>query len=193
MLTYQTYVRALYARLRSPKQFVILQVLSSTRLVVLTPIMMTAAFHKVLSILGLTTLSYGTYQKLQTRNVFIRFLSENTSMATFLGSILVLHFGANKDVYPYFAFDGKGASATPGEEDYDFNMIFWASGVTWGCELVASLVVRILVKGIFGVDVGLEGRLDLAVWPELLPTCVAATLHVLQNMLFSIIRLRFRA
>lgn len=186
MLTYQTYVRALYARLRSPKQFVILQVLSSTRLVVLTPIMMTTLFHKILSILGLTTLSYGTYQKLQVRNVFIRFLSENTSMMAFLGSILVLHYGANKNVYPYFAFDNEN-------EDYDFPVTFWASSVTWGCELVASLVVRGLIRVFFKVDVGLEGRMDLAVWPELLPTCVAVTLHVLQNMLFSIIRLRFKA
>ena len=186
MLTYQTYVRALYARLRSPKQFVILQVLSSTRLVVITPIMMTPLFHKILSILGLTTLSFGTYQKLQTRNVFIRFLAENTSMLAFLGSILVLHFGANKHVYPYFAFDNDN-------EDYDFGMTFWASGVTWACELMANLVVNGLIRFFFKVNVGLEGRMDLAVWPELFPTCVVVTLHVLQNMLFSIIRLRFRA
>ncbi|KAI6783350.1 uncharacterized protein J7T54_004377 [Emericellopsis cladophorae] len=189
MLTYQTYVRALYARLRSPKQFVILQILSSARLVVLTPIMMTPLFHRILTILGLTTLSFGTYQKLQTRNVFIRFLAENASMATFLGSILVVHFGPNKDVYPYFAFDKSSDSG----DDYDFDMTFWASGVTWACELVASLVVRGLISFFFKVDVGLEGRMDLAVWPELLPTSVAATLHVLQNMLFSIVRLRFKA
>ncbi|KAF4125040.1 hypothetical protein GMORB2_3879 [Geosmithia morbida] len=198
MLTYQTYVRALYARLRSPQQFVVLQMLSSTRLVIITPIMMTSFFHRILGILGLTTLSYATYQKLQTRNVFIRFLAENTSMIAFLGSVLVLHFGVNKDVYPYFSFDGNG-NANDGDGDqrqdgyYDFNMIFWASGVTWACELVASLILRLLLRGLFGVDVGLEGRVDLAVWPELLPTCVAVTLHVLQNMLFSIIRLRFRA
>jgi hypothetical protein len=186
MLTYQTYVRALYARLRSPQQFVILQVLSSTGLVVITPVMMTTLFHKILSVLGMTTLSYGTYQKLQIRNIFVRFLAENTSMVAFLGSILVLHFGANKDVYPYFAFDTAG-------EPYNFNRTFYASTVTWGCELVASLLVRGLIRVCFGVDVGLEGKMDLAVWPELLPTCVAVTLHVLQNMLFSIIRLQFRA
>ena len=186
MLTYQTYVRALYARLRSPSQFVILQVLSSTSLVVITPLMTTATMHRMLSVLGLTTLSYGTYQKLQVRNIFIRFLAENASMAAFLGSILVLHLGANKDVYPYFAFDND-------DEPYDFGRTFYASSVTWACELVASLLVRVLVRVCFDVDVGLEGRTDLAVWPELLPTCVAATLHVLQNMLFSIIRLQFRA
>ncbi|KAI5467433.1 hypothetical protein BGZ63DRAFT_419140 [Mariannaea sp. PMI_226] len=185
MLTYQTYVRALYARLRSPSQFIILQVLSSTGLVVITPIMMTRLWHKILTILGLNTQTYGSYQKLQSRNVFIRFLAENVSMVTFLGSILVLHFGANKDVYPYFAFDDKN-------EPYDFNLTFYASMVTWACELVASLAVRGLIRLFYGVDVGLEGKLDLAVWPELMPTCVAVMLHVLQNMLFSIIRLQFR-
>lgn len=185
MLTYQTYVRALYARLRSPSQFVILQALSSTGLVVITPIMMSPLVHKILSVLGLNTQSYGSYQKVQTRNVFIRFLAENVSMAAFLGSILVLHFGANKDVYPYFAFDDKDGL-------YDFDLTFYASMVTWACELVASLAVRGLISVFYGVDVGLEGKLDLAVWPELMPTCVAVMLHVLQNMLFSIIRLQFR-
>ncbi|KAL7902067.1 hypothetical protein HDV63DRAFT_377630 [Trichoderma sp. SZMC 28014] len=188
MLTYQTYVRALYARLRSPSQFIILQIFSSTGLVIISPIMMTRLFHKILTILGLSGLTYETYQKLQTRNLFIRFLAENTSMATFLGSILVLHFGANKEVYPYFAFD-KAEDETL---QYDFNLTFYASMVTWGCELVASLVVRGLIALFFRIDVGLEGKLDLAVWPELLPTSVAVILHVLQNMLFSIIRLQFR-
>lgn len=183
MLTYQTYVRALYARLRSPSQFIILQVISSTGLVVITPLMMTPFFHKVLTVLGLNMQSYGTYQKLQTRNVFIRFLAENASMAAFLGSILVLHYGVNQDVYPYFAFDDS--------LDYDFGLTFRFSVVTWGCELAASVIVRGLIRVCFGVDVGLEGKLDLAVWPELLPTTVAVTLHVLQNMLFSIIRIQF--
>lgn len=186
MLTYQTYVRALYARLRSPAQFVILQILSSTGLVIITPIMMTRFVHKILNVIGLNGQSYDSYQKLQTRNVFIRFLAENVSMATFLGSVLVLHYGANKDVYPYFAFDGGN------DEGYDFNLTFRASSVTWACELVASLAVRGLIRLCFGVDVGLEGKLDLAVWPELLPTCVVVMLHVMQNMLFSIVRLQFR-
>ena len=186
MLTYQTYVRALYARLRSPSQFVILQLLSSTGLIILTPLMMTRFFHRVLTVIGLNTQSYGSYQKLQTRNIFIRFIAENATMSCFLGSVLVLHFGANKNVYPYFAFDGDS-------EPYDFNLTFKASSVTWGCELVASVIVRGLIRLFFKVDVGLEGKLDLAVWPELLPTCVAVTLHVLQNMMFSIIRLQFKA
>ncbi|KAI1483526.1 hypothetical protein K445DRAFT_18793 [Daldinia sp. EC12] len=185
MLTYQTYVRALYARLRSPQQFVWLQALSSGFLIILTPLTMTQTYHRILTMLGLTTQSYGSYQKICTRNVFIRFLAENVSMLTFLGSILVLHFGPNKDVYPYFAFDDP-------DELYDFELTFYASTITWACELAAGIVLRGLIRWIFGVNANVEGKMDLAVWPELLPTSVAVMLHVLQSMLFSIIRLQFR-
>ncbi|KAL2184496.1 hypothetical protein L209DRAFT_510077 [Thermothelomyces heterothallicus CBS 203.75] len=187
MLTYQTYVRALYARLRSPSQFVMLQLLSSTGLIIVTPTLMSAPFHWFLTVIGVSGQSYGAYQKMCIRNVFIRFLAENASMLTFLGSVVVLHFGANKDVYPYFAFDG-----TEGVEDYDFGLTFYASSITWACELAASFIVAGLIGWIYKVSVVTEGKLDFIVWPELLPTCVAVMLHVLQNMLFSIIRLQFR-
>ncbi|CAJ2500293.1 Uu.00g031460.m01.CDS01 [Anthostomella pinea] len=188
MLTYQTYVRALYARLRSPSQFIWLQALSSSFLIVLTPITMTRTYHRALTFLGMTGQSYGSYQKICTRNVFIRFLAENVSMLAFLGSILVLHFGPNKDVYPYFAFDFDDDDS----EQYDFKLTFYASMITWACELAAGIVLRGLIRWFFGVNANVEGKMDLAVWPELLPTSVAVMLHVLQNMLFSIIRLHFR-
>ncbi|KAK4147809.1 uncharacterized protein C8A04DRAFT_33910 [Dichotomopilus funicola] len=187
MLTYQTYVRALYARLRSPEQFIALQILSSTGLIIVTPILMSAPFHWFLTVIGVNGQSYGSYQKICIRNVFIRFIAENASMLTFLGSVVVLHFGANKDVYPYFAFDG-----TEENEDYDFGLTFYASSITWACELVTSFIVAGLIRWFYRVSVVTEGKLDFIVWPELLPTCVAVMLHVLQNMLFSIIRLQFR-
>lgn len=188
MLTYQTYVRALYARLRSPSQFILLQVLSSTGLIIVTPVLMSAPLHWCLAIAGLNGQTYGAYQKMCVRNVFIRFLAENASMLAFLGSVVVLHFGANRDVYPYFAFDDESAD----EDGYNFGLTFYASSITWACELVASFVVAGLIRWIYGVSVVTEGKLDLAVWPELLPTSVAVMLHVLQNMIFSIIRLQFR-
>ena len=153
MLTYQTYVRALYARLRTPDQFIYLQAMSSGFLIVMVPLTMTKKFHRLLSMLGLTTQTYPSYQKMCIRNVFIRFLVENVSMLTFLGSILVLHFGVNQDVYPYFAFDDPN-------EDYDFNLTFYASVVTWACELVASFIVAGLIRWIYGVNVVTEGSLD---------------------------------
>ncbi|KAH8906137.1 hypothetical protein BR93DRAFT_928747 [Coniochaeta sp. PMI_546] len=189
MLTYHTYVRALYARLRSPSQFILLQVLSSTSLIIVTPLLMSAPLHWFLAVTGLNGQTYGSYQKMCVRNVFIRFLAENASMLAFLGSVVVLHFGANKDVYPYFAFDDDEGT---GDDVYNFGLTFYASSITWACELVASFVVAGLIQWIYGVSVVTEGKLDLAVWPELLPTSVAVMLHVLQNMIFSIIRLQFR-
>lgn len=122
-------------------------------------------------------------------------------MLTFLGSILVLHYGSNKDVYPYFAFD---RDATPGDggdgpgnpwkgagDDYDFGRTFYASIVTWACEIVAGWVVRRIMWFGWKMDVTGEGKGDLGMWPELLPTGVVVMVHVLQNMLFSIVRLRF--
>ncbi|KAH9906511.1 hypothetical protein F4778DRAFT_653732 [Xylariomycetidae sp. FL2044] len=188
MLTYQTYVRALYARLRSPQQFIWLQALSSTFLIVLTPLTMTRTYHRLLAFLGLTGQTYASYQKICVRNVFIRFLAENVSMLTFLGAILVLHHGPNKHVYPYFAFDDPEGR----DQGYDFDLTFYAAWVTWACELAAGIVLRGLIACCFGVNANVEGRMDLAVWPELLPTSVAVMLHVLQNMLFSIIRLQFQ-
>ncbi len=185
MLTYQTYVRALYARLRSPSQFIWLQALSSGFLIALTPLSMTRAWHRLLGLLGLTGQSYGAYQKTCVRNVFVRSLAENASMLAFLGSVVALHLGANRDVYPYFAFDDPG-------EPYDFRLTVAAAATTWACELAAAAALRLLVRWFFGVDPAAEGRLDLAVWPELLPTSVVVMLHVLQNMLFSIVRLQFR-
>jgi len=41
------------------------------------------------------------------------------------------------------------------------------------------------------MDVTGEAKQDLGTWPELLPTGVVVMVHVLQNMLFSIVRLKF--
>jgi len=122
--------------------------------------------------------------------VFIRGLAENVSMLAFLGSILVLHYGSNKDVYPYFAFD-RASDSPDGGAGYDFGLTFYASIVTWACEIIAGWVVRRILWFAWKVDVTGEGKRDMASWPELLPTGVVVMVHVLQNMLFSIVRLRF--
>lgn len=147
--------------------------MSSSFLILLAPLTFSAPFHSLLTFLGFNGQSYTAYQKFCTRNIFLRGLSENVSMLTFLGSILVLHYGANKDVYPYFAFDIPISplptnqtlssiahnlfpsiphiphhlpssdiplsNATP---QYDFRLTFYASIVTWGCEIVAGWITR---------------------------------------------------
>lgn len=205
-LTYQTYVRALYARLRSPHQFILLQVISSSALIILSPITISAPFHYVLSVLKINGQSLQTYQKYCARNIYLRSLAECVSMIAFLASILVLHYGANKEVYPYFTFDPAPANATmagvgglpnmpelPGGnvEVYDFNLTFYASMVTFACEIVAAWIVRRVLSFGWNINVTGEAKQDLTLWPELLPTGVVVMVHVLQNMFFSIIRLRF--
>ncbi|KAH8800954.1 hypothetical protein F5882DRAFT_318110 [Hyaloscypha sp. PMI_1271] len=193
-LTYQTYVRALYARLRSPSQFVYLQILSSSFLIILFPLTMSKPYHYVLTLLSINNQSLSAYQKFAARNIYIRSLAECVSMLAFLGAILVLHYGANKDVYPYFAFDrvtdGPGDGPLSGD-GYDFGLTFYASIVTFACELVAAWIVRRILWYGWKMDVTGEAKQDLGMWPELLPTGVVVMVHVLQNMFFSIVRLRF--
>lgn len=166
---------------------------------------MSAPFHSLLTLLSINGQTLQSYQKFCARNVFIRSLSESVSMLTFLGSILVLHYGSNKDVYPYFAFDqeqtptpvpppGNGSPTLPiggSGEGYNFQLTLYASMVTWACEIVAGWIVRRILWLGWKMDVTGEARTDLAMWPELLPTGVIVMVHVLQNMLFSIARLRF--
>ncbi len=192
-LTYQTYVRALYARLRSPQQFMLLQLLSSTTLIILHPLTMSPLWHSLLGLLGFNNQQYPAYAKFCRRSIFIRTLSENVSMAAFLGQILVLHYGANKDVYPYFSFDGDDwVPDGSNERLYDFHRTLRLSAVTWACEILAAWVVRRVVRVCYGKNVAGDGWGDLRRWPELLPTSAAVMVHVLQNMLFGIIRIRFK-
>jgi len=221
MVTYQTYVRALYARLRSPAQFIYLQAISSSFLILLAPLTISKPFHYFLTLVSINSQSLPAYQKFCARNIFIRGLAENVSMIAFLGSVVVLHYGSNKDVYPYFAFDQAQNGTSPpavsqvsaflnpsflkidgnddsgggfpldGGESYDFGLTFYASIVTWACEIVAGWIVRRILWFGWKMDVTGEGKNDLGMWPELLPTGVVVMVHVLQNMLFSIVRLRF--
>jgi hypothetical protein len=151
---------------------------------------MSSPFHYFLTLISLNNQPYPAYKKYCGRSIFIRNVAENVSMLAFLGQILVLHYGANKNVYPSFAFDDQ--PDVGGEQVYTFDFTFRASVITWACEIVAAWTVRRIVGWGFGFNVTREGVLDLGAWPELLPTGVAVMVHVLQNMLFGIIRLSFR-
>jgi hypothetical protein len=155
---------------------------------------MSKPYHYILTLLSINNQTLSAYQKFAARNIYIRSLAECVSMLAFLGSILVLHYGANKDVYPYFAFDkvADGPSDGPFSGDaYDFGLTFYASIVTFACELVAAWIVRRILWYGWKMDVTGEAKQDLSTWPELLPTGVVVMVHVLQNMFFSIVRLRF--
>ncbi|KAI6251104.1 hypothetical protein HI914_00289 [Erysiphe necator] len=205
-LTYQTYVRALYARLRSPSQFLLLQVLSSSVHIILVPLTIWKRFHSLLRFIGVNGQALSQYQKFCARNIYIRSVAECVSMLAFLGSILILHYGPNKDVYPYFAFEptfDPSFSSPPlqpsngnqplvsDEYGYDFGLTFYASIVTFACEIVAAWIVRRILWFGWHINVTNEAVQDLKTWPEIVPTMMVVMVHVLQNMFFSIVRLRF--
>jgi hypothetical protein len=181
--------------------------------------MMSQPFHYFLTLVSINNQALPSYQKFCARNIFIRGLAENVSMLAFLGSVVVLHYGRNQGVYPYFAFDKAQNSTSSttlaqisifkpsflktytnddmagfpldGGESYDFGLTFYASIVTWACEMFAGWILRRIFWLGWKMDVTGEAMSDLGMWPELLPTGVVVMLHVLQNMLFSIVRLRF--
>lgn len=97
-ITYQTYVRALYARLRSPSQFAYLQLLSSSIVIIWQPLSMTRFVHKVFVVSGFSGQDYEEYRKFVGRSFYVRGLAENVSMLAWLGWVVGLHYGSNTKV-----------------------------------------------------------------------------------------------
>ncbi|KAK6542773.1 hypothetical protein TWF694_006715 [Orbilia ellipsospora] len=184
-LTYYTYIRTLYARLRSPSQFAILQLLSSSIAILLQPVYISHRFHTLLTTLNLTSTSYSEHTKLIGRSFFVRGLCENVSMLAFLGWIVVCHYGPNKEIYPYLSFQGEEGNG------YTFEFTFWASLVTWGLEIVSAWIVRRIFWWGWEFGVTGEGKRDFVDFSGLVIASVAVMVHVLMNMVMSIVRLRF--
>ncbi|KAF3935328.1 hypothetical protein ABW19_dt0207828 [Dactylella cylindrospora] len=186
-LTYYTYIRTLYARLRSPSQFAILQLISSTIVLILQPIYISQPFHRLLTYLNLSGISYGEHVKTTGRSFFLRGISENVSMLAFLGWIVILHYGPNREVYPYLSFRDQDVL----QDGYTFELTFFASLVTWALEIISSWAVRRVFWLGWEFGVTGEGKRDLVDFEGLLVASVAGMVHALMNMLMSIIRLKF--
>ncbi|KAF3918154.1 hypothetical protein ABW20_dc0101350 [Dactylellina cionopaga] len=186
-LTYYTYLRTLYARLRSRTQFAILQLLSSSIAIFLQPLYISQTFHRFMYRLNLTSTTYSEHTKLVGRGFFLRGLSENVSMLAFLGWIVVLHYGSNREVYPYLSF----TSSEVLDNGYSFEFTFVASLITWGLEIVSGWCVRRIFW--FGWEFGVtgEGKRDFMDFEGLLVASIAVMVHALMNMLMSIVRLKF--
>ena len=210
-LTYQTFVRALYARLRNPGQFLVLQGVSVGGGVVWYLVTMSGWWYRVVCYFGgAREGGVGAYRKYVGRGLFIRGIAENVSMCAWVGWVVVLHYGGNRVVYPYFAFEsgtggwwptpgygddggasGSGSGGNGGEKMYTFELTFWMSLVTWVSVVLAGWVVRRVVKGVWGLDVEREAGRELVRYPELVGVGIVGGVHVLQNMLVGIVRVRF--
>lgn len=188
-MTYFIFYRNLFARLQDPSQVVLLQVGSSLWVVFIYPVRMTRLAYRVLAfILGLPQdqNSYQAYGRQLRRTVFLRMRAETATMACFLACVTLLHFGPNRQHYPYFQFN-----PTDDQYDYEYRLTVRASAYIWASELVAGLGVRLLCRWAFGQSVSTDAQKDFQRYPHVVPAMVLVTVHVLQNILFGLIKLEF--
>ncbi|EPY50029.1 fungal protein [Schizosaccharomyces cryophilus OY26] len=183
-LTLQVYLRNLYARLESPQQFVLVQIASSLTMMTIFPLILMSrtAYHFNKS-LTKSLDPYAVYRKNMGRNFYVKCVASNLSMLSFLGWSLILHFGPNAAIYPYFTFTK--------ESPYSFKLTFYASSAVWASELIAAYFTRLIMSKYYDFEVSLEAIRDFVEYPDMIPAFIAVGIHVLQNVLFSIIQLRF--
>ncbi|KTW31224.1 uncharacterized protein T551_01297 [Pneumocystis jirovecii RU7] len=187
-MTLQIYVRNLYARLHSPQQFAVIQGASSFTVIIIVPALMTKWSYKGYLFFTKSQVDYEYYKKNSGRSFYIKTLAQNITMISFLGWICILHFGPNKSVYPYFTFSSNESS---NDDVYSFRLTFFATLVVWASELISSFITRLIMKLSFKFEVTKEALKDMMEFPDILPAALAVCIHVLQNMLFSIIHLGF--
>lgn len=178
-LTHQIYVRNLYARLRSPEQFAVIQGASSFVTVIVAPIVMHSFAHRMLVYITASPIDLTQYRKNAARGFYLKTWAANTTMAAFLGWVTILHFGPNRPAYPYFDFSEPGAD----DDLYSWQLTFTASFVVWICEIISSFVARFIMQRAYDFSVDKEMRLELTSYPDLLPGGLVLTLFVLMNML----------
>ncbi|WVQ72023.1 hypothetical protein IAR50_001567 [Cryptococcus sp. DSM 104548] len=185
-LVYHVFYRNLFARLRSPQQFATVQLLSSISTIIIFPVQMSRPWHKMLQVLVGYPNPWEDHVESVAMGFFCRGLAQNVTMAGFLGWLSILHFGPNSQIYPFFRFH-----PTP-EDPYTFTLTFIASCAVWALELVSSFIARQIMSFAWGVNVSEIGREEIKEYPELVPACGWASVHVSMNILLFLIKLNFR-
>ncbi|KAL7422331.1 hypothetical protein Q5752_002977 [Cryptotrichosporon argae] len=185
-LVYHVFYRNLFARLRSPSQFATVQLLSSVSVVLVFPLQMTRAWHRALQLLVGYPHPWQDHVESVAGGFYCRSLAQNVTMVGFLGWLSILHFGPNSQIYPFFKF-----TPTP-DDPYTFPLTFVASLTIWASELASSFVARVVMRLAFGVDVSQVGLNEMREYPELVPACGWASVHVSMNILMFLIKLNFR-
>ncbi|KAK0525635.1 hypothetical protein OC842_005446 [Tilletia horrida] len=183
-LVYFIFYRNLFARLRSFDQFALIQLLSSFWVCIWYPFSMSGFCHRIVQYFNPEPKSWEEYVESVGLAFYLRNLAQNTTMLAFLGWVSILHFGNNQQLYPFFAFADKN-------DPYNYQLTMLGSLAIWASELLSSFVARELCKWAFHVDVTALGLDEMRAYPEIVPTCVWSTIHVLMDMLFFLIKLNF--
>ncbi|GJJ68936.1 hypothetical protein EMPS_01282 [Entomortierella parvispora] len=181
-MIYFIFYRNLFVRLRSYKQFLAIQVASSFWVCIFHPICMTHTVYKALVYLFGITKTYEEYKRQVGRGLFLRNLAENATMLAFLCWVNILYYGPNAKVYPYFQFDDKNPI-------YKHDITVYASIGIWVSELISNFINRLICKRFLGHHVTKEALKDLKEYPELIVAFVLVMVHILQDMLLSLINL----
>ncbi|RHZ44240.1 hypothetical protein Glove_750g35 [Diversispora epigaea] len=184
-MIYFIFYRNLFARLRNPKQYILIQAASSLWVCIFYPICMTRKMHKALVyFLGLRK-DYEEYKKQCGRSFFIRNLAENATMLGFICWICIIHYGPNYDVYPYFKFNEEG-------NEFNFDYTLRASCYIWAFELASTIITRLIYTNVFQHNISKEAVKDFEAYPEMVVALIVIIIHVLQDMLMALLSLNFQ-
>ncbi|BGP00177.1 hypothetical protein NBRC10513v2_004401 [Rhodotorula toruloides] len=184
-LVYHVFYRNLFARLRSPDQAAWITLLSSSFVIVLYPISMSKTFYRLLNATIGVDMEYAAYVANKGTELYLRNLSENVTMIGFLGWLSILHWGPNKVIYPYFAFDTR-------YDPYTYRLTLTASLVIYATELFSNYLARAVCWLCYEIDVTNLGLDQFREHPELVIACVFTSCHVLSDMLLFLVKLNFR-
>ncbi|KAG0053529.1 hypothetical protein BGZ83_000946, partial [Gryganskiella cystojenkinii] len=183
-MIYFIFYRNLFVRLRSKEQFFAIQLASSFWVCIFHPICMTKPVYKVLVYLFGITKTYDEYKRQVGRGLFLRNLAENVTMLAFLLWVNILHYGPNSKVYSYFKFNDQN-------QDYNHSVTVYASLGIWASELISNFINRTICKRFLGHHVTKEALKDFKEYPELIVAFVLVMVHILQDMLLSLLDLSF--
>ncbi|SHO76303.1 Hypothetical protein MSYG_0641 [Malassezia sympodialis ATCC 42132] len=182
-MIYFIFYRNLFARLRSFDQFALIQLLSSTWVCLWYPISMSRYWLKILNLFNSRPLSHEKHVEKISLYFYLRNIAQHTTMLAFLGWLSLLHFGINQPLYPFFAFDDN--------DPYNYRLTMMGSLAIWASEILSNSLTALLCNIFYGVHAAHLGLAEMRLYPELVPTLVWTSLHVLMNMLFFLIKLNF--
>ncbi|KAH7028552.1 hypothetical protein BKA57DRAFT_479451 [Linnemannia elongata] len=183
-MIYFIFYRNLFVRLRSYEQFLVIQLASSFWVCIFHPICMTHTVYRTLVYLFGISRTYEEYKRQVGRSLFLRNLAENVTMLAFLLWVNILYYGPNAKIYSYFKFEDLNI-------EYNHDVTVYASVGIWTSELISNFINRMICKKYLGHHVTKEALKDFKEYPELIVAFVLVMVHILQDMLLSLLDLSF--
>ncbi|KAG0265251.1 hypothetical protein BGZ95_003369, partial [Linnemannia exigua] len=183
-MIYFIFYRNLFVRLRSYEQFVVIQLASSFWVCIFHPICMTHTVYRTLVYVFGITRTYEEYKRQVGRGLFLRNLAENVTMLAFLLWVNILYYGPNAKIYTYFMFKDQNI-------EYNHSVTVYASVGIWTSELISNFINRMICKKYLGHHVTKEALRDFKEYPELIVAFILVMVHILQDMLLSLLDLNF--